>query len=250
MQWRGFKMSIENQIAVVTGGSRGIGKAIAQQLLVDGYFVVATATSESGANAIQEYLGENGKALELNLASSESCEVFCQAVNDLGAVSVLVNNAGITKDGLLVRMKEADWSDVLETNLSGVFRVSKGLLKAMMKKRHGRIINISSVVGTMGNPGQANYCASKAGLEGFTRSLAYELGSRGITVNAVAPGMIATDMTHELTDEQKQAMMANIPLGRYGEGSEVAKTVSFLASDGAAYITGQTISVNGGLNMG
>ena len=243
-------MSIEKQIAVVTGGSRGIGKAIVQQLLADGYFVVATATSENGVSAIQAYLSDDGKALPLNLADTESCESFCKSVNDLGAVSVLVNNAGITKDGLLLRMKEADWSSVLETNLSGVFRVSKGLLKAMMKKRHGRIINISSVVGAMGNPGQANYCASKAGLEGFTRSLAYELGSRGITVNAVAPGMIATDMTDELSDDQKKAMMVNIPLGRYGEGSEVAKTVSFLASDGAAYITGQTISVNGGLNMG
>jgi 3-oxoacyl-[acyl-carrier protein] reductase len=243
-------MAIEKQIAVVTGGSRGIGKAIAQQLLTDGYFVIATATSDNGVDAIQDYLSVDGKALSLNLADAESCETFCKAVNELGAVSVLVNNAGITKDGLLLRMKEADWSSVLETNLSGVFRVSKGLLKAMMKKRHGRIINISSVVGAMGNPGQANYCASKAGLEGFTRSLAYELGSRGITVNAVAPGMIATDMTEELSDEQKQAMMVNIPLGRYGEGVEVAKTVSFLASDGAAYITGQTISVNGGLNMG
>lgn len=243
-------MAIEKQIAVVTGGSRGIGKAIAQQLLADGYFVIATATSDSGVDAIQGYLEVDGKALPLNLADAESCEAFCKAVNELGAVSVLVNNAGITKDGLLLRMKEADWSSVIETNLSGVFRVSKGLLKAMMKKRHGRIINISSVVGVMGNPGQANYCASKAGVEGFTRSLAYELGSRGITVNAVAPGMIATDMTDELSDEQKQAMMVNIPLGRYGEGVEVAKTVSFLASDGAAYITGQTISVNGGLNMG
>lgn len=240
----------DQKIAVVTGASRGIGKAIAAQLLEDGFFVVATATSQSGADGIQEQLGEQGKALVLNLSDSESCDAFCKEANGIGPVSVLVNNAGITKDGLMLRMKEADWGDVIDTNLTGTFRITKGFLKPMMKLRHGRIINISSVVGMMGNPGQANYCASKAGLEGFTRSLAHELGSRGITANSVAPGMIATDMTDELSDEQKQAMLSNIPAGRYGEADEVAKAVSFLASDGAGYITGQTLAVNGGLNMG
>lgn len=241
---------MQQAIAVVTGASRGIGKAIAQSLVDADYFVVASATSESGVSAIKEYLGEKGDAFVLNLADKESCEQFTKSVADLGSVSVLVNNAGITKDTLMLRMKDDDWDSVIETNLSGAFRITKGFLKGMMKQRHGRIINISSVVGAMGNPGQANYCASKAGIEGFTRSLAYEIGSRGITVNAVAPGFIATDMTDELTDEQKQAMMANIPLGRYGEPDEIAKVVSFLASDGAAYITGQVLNVNGGLNMG
>lgn len=241
---------MENKIAVVTGASRGIGKSIASELVKSGYYVVATATSENGVASIKDHLGESGTAFVLNLSDKKSCEAFCSQVNLLGAVAVLVNNAGITKDTLMLRMKDEDWDGVIETNLSGVFRVTKGFLKGMMKQRTGRIINISSVVGTMGNPGQANYCASKAGVEGFTRSLAYEIGSRNITVNSVAPGFIATDMTDELTPEQKASMMNNIPLGRYGEAEEVAKAVSFLASDNAAYITGQVIHVNGGLNMG
>ena len=237
-------------IAVVTGASRGIGAAIAQSLLDAGYFVIASATSDNGVNAIKEKLGENGTAYVLNLSDKESCQTFCKQVTESGPVAVLVNNAGITKDTLLMRMKDDDWDSVIETNLSGAFRICKGVLKGMMKQRFGRIINISSVVGAMGNPGQANYCASKAGIEGFTRSLAKELGSRNITVNAVAPGFIATDMTDELTEEQKNVMLVNIPLTRLGQPEEVAKAVKFLASDDAAYITGQVLHVNGGLNMG
>jgi len=237
-------------IAVVTGASRGIGQAIAKSLVAADYYVVASATSESGVAAIKDYLGENGTAFVLNLADKESCAAFTKQVNDLGPVAVLVNNAGITKDNLMLRMKDEDWDAVIETNLSGAFRLTKAFLKGMMKQRTGRIINISSVVGSMGNPGQANYCSSKAGIEGFTRSLAYEVGSRGITVNAVAPGFIATDMTDELNEDQKNAMMANIPLGRYGEPEEIASAVAFLASKESGYITGQVISVNGGLNMG
>lgn len=241
---------MQQAIAVVTGASRGIGQAIAKSLVEANYFVVATATSEKGVTAIKEYLGESGTAFVLNLSDKESCAQFTKDVAELGPVSVLVNNAGITKDTLMLRMKDEDWDSVIDTNLSGTFRVTKGLLKGMMKQRWGRIINISSVVGAMGNPGQANYCASKAGIEGFTRSLAYEIGSRGVTVNAVAPGFIATDMTDELTDEQKQAMIDNIPVGRYGEPDEIAKAVVFLASKDAGYITGQVLNVNGGLNMG
>lgn len=241
---------MEKAIAVVTGASRGIGRAIADELVNAGYYVVATATSEGGVQALNSHLGENGQAIVLNLSDKDSIAQFSAQVNELGPVAVLVNNAGITKDNLMLRMKDEDWDAVIETNLSGVFRLTKTFLKGMMKQRVGRIINISSVVGAMGNPGQANYCASKAGIEGFTRSLAYELGSRNITVNAVAPGFIATDMTDELTDDQKDAMMKNIPLGRYGDPAEVAKAVGFLASEGAAYITGQVLNVNGGLNMG
>lgn len=241
---------MQQAIAVVTGASRGIGRAIAQSLVEANYFVIASATTEKGVGVIKEYLGENGTAFALDLSDKNSCAEFIKNVTDLGAVSVLVNNAGITKDTLMLRMKDDDWDDVIETNLSGVFRVTKGLLKGMMKQRWGRIVNISSVVGAMGNPGQVNYCASKAGVEGFTRSLAQELGSRGITVNAVAPGFIATDMTDELTDDQKQAMMVNIPAGRYGEPDEIAQAVAFLVSNNAAYITGQVLNVNGGLNMG
>lgn len=236
-------------IAVVTGASRGIGKAIAQTMVEAGYFVVASATSEPGVAAIKEMLAENGTAFVLNLSDKTSCAEFCELAGGQGNIDVLINNAGITKDTLMLRMKDEDWDSVLETNLSGTFRITKGFLKGMMKQRSGRIIHISSVVGGMGNPGQANYCASKAGLEGFTRSLAQEIGSRGITVNAVAPGFIATDMTDELNETQKQAMMARIPLSRYGEAKEVANAVKFLASDDAAYITGQVLHVNGGLFM-
>ncbi len=241
---------MDKKIAVVTGASRGIGAAIAQSMIEAGYFVVASATSDNGVSAIKEKLGENGTAFVLNLTDKDNCVEFCKQTAEFGAVSVLVNNAGITKDTLMLRMKDDDWDSVIETNLSGTFRITKGMLKGMMKKRFGRIINISSVVGAMGNPGQANYCASKAGVEGFTRSLAQEIGSRNITVNAVAPGFIATDMTNELTEDQKNLMMANIPLARYGEPVEVAKAVQFLASDDATYITGQVLHVNGGLNMG
>ncbi len=241
---------MEKSIAVVTGASRGIGAAIAQSLVDAGYFVIASATSDKGVSAIKEKLGENGTAYVLNLSDKDSCQAFCKQATELGPVAVLVNNAGITKDTLMLRMKDDDWDSVIETNLSGAFRITKGMLKGMMKKRFGRIINISSIVGAMGNPGQANYCASKAGIEGFTRSLAQELGARNITVNAVAPGFIATDMTDALSEEQKNVMLVNIPMARLGQPQEVANTVKFLASDDAAYITGQVLHVNGGLNMG
>ncbi|MEY8204628.1 MAG: 3-oxoacyl-ACP reductase FabG [Bermanella sp.] len=243
-------MNMEKSIAVVTGASRGIGAAIAQSLVDAGYFVIASATSDKGVSAIKEKLGENGTAYVLNLSDKDSCQAFCKQATELGPVAVLVNNAGITKDTLMLRMKDDDWDSVIETNLSGAFRITKGMLKGMMKKRFGRIINISSIVGAMGNPGQANYCASKAGIEGFTRSLAQELGARNITVNAVAPGFIATDMTDALSEEQKNVMLVNIPMARLGQPQEVANTVKFLASDDAAYITGQVLHVNGGLNMG
>jgi 3-oxoacyl-[acyl-carrier protein] reductase len=242
--------SMNKKIAVVTGASRGIGHAIAIELVAAGYYVVASATSENGVSTIEQTLGDNGTAFVLNLSDKDSCAAFSESVNALGSVAVLVNNAGITKDTLMLRMKDDDWDSVINTNLSGTFRITKSFLKGMMKQRIGRIINISSVVGSMGNPGQANYCASKAGVEGFTRSLAQEIGSRKVTVNSVAPGFIATDMTNELTEDQKNIMINNIPLGRYGEPKEIAKAVLFLASDDAAYITGQVLHVNGGLNMG
>lgn len=242
--------SMDKKIAVVTGASRGIGHAIAIELVAAGYYVVASATSEGGVANIAQTLGDNGTAFVLNLSDKDSCATFSEGVSALGPVAVLVNNAGITKDTLMLRMKDDDWDSVINTNLSGTFRITKSFLKGMMKQRIGRIINISSVVGSMGNPGQANYCASKAGIEGFTRSLAQEIGSRNITVNSVAPGFIATDMTNELTEDQKNVMINNIPLGRYGEPKEIAKAVLFLASDDAAYITGQVLHVNGGLNMG
>lgn len=241
---------MDKRIAVVTGASRGIGQAIAKALLEAGYFVVGSATSESGVENIKATLGEQGTAFVLNLSDAESCKNFMDQVLELGPIAVLVNNAGITQDNLLMRMKDEQWQSVIDTNLSGAFRLTKTAVKGMMKQRWGRIINISSVVGAMGNPGQANYCATKAGIEGFTRSLAYELGSRGITSNAVAPGYVATDMTDELTDDQKDAMLKNIPLDRMGQPEDIAAAVAFLAGENAAYITGQVIHVNGGLNMG
>jgi len=241
---------MDKRIAVVTGASRGIGKAIANALLEAGYFVVGSATSENGVSTIKESLGEQGTAFVLNLSDADSCEQFMGQVLELGPVGVLVNNAGITRDGLLLRLSDDDWNDVLQANLSGIFRLTKACLKGMVKARWGRIVSVGSVVGRMGNPGQANYAAAKAGVEGFSRSLAHEVGRRGITVNVVAPGYIATDMTDELSDDVKEMSQARIPLGRFGEVNEVASVVRFLVSEEAGYITAATIPVNGGLFAG
>lgn len=238
------------KIALVTGASRGIGRAIAEELVNKGVTVIGTATSEKGADAISDYLGENGKGLVLNVTSLESINALLEQIKQqFGDIDVLVNNAGITRDNLMMRMKEEDWDIILQTNLSSVFHLSKAVLRSMMKKRFGRIISIGSVVGSMGNPGQANYCAAKAGIIGFSKALAKEVASRGITVNVVAPGFIATDMTDALTEEQKAATLAQVPAGRLGEPKDIAKAVAFLASDDAAYITGETLHVNGGMYM-
>ncbi len=238
------------RIALVTGASRGIGRAIAERLAEDGFFVLGTATSESGAAAISTYLGENGKGLTLDVSNSESIESVMKAISDeFGTPHVLVNNAGITRDNLLMRMKDDEWDDIISTNLTSVFRMSKAVLRGMMKAKTGRIINISSVVGSTGNAGQANYAAAKAGMIGFTKSMAKEVGSRNITVNTVAPGFIDTDMTKELSDDIKNNLLSAIPLARLGDAKEIAHAVSFLASDGAAYITGETLHVNGGMFM-
>ena len=240
---------MQGKIALVTGASRGIGRAIAEELAAKGAFVVGTATSEKGAEAISAYLGEQGKGLVLNVTEAESIDaLLAQIKAQFGDVDILVNNAGITRDGLLMRMKDADWFDIIQTNLTSVYRLSKAVLRPMMKKG-GRIITIGSVVGSMGNPGQTNYCAAKAGLVGFSKSLAKEVASRGITVNVVAPGFIATDMTDELNEDQKQAILSQIPAGQLGSAQDIAKAVAFLASDDAKYITGETIHVNGGLYM-
>lgn len=239
-----------SKIALVTGASRGIGKAIAEELVSKGFTVIGTATSENGANAISAYLGENGKGLVLNVTSLKSINnVLEQIKQQFGDIDVLVNNAGITRDNLMMRMKEEDWDIILQTNLSSVFHLSKAVLRSMMKKRFGRIISIGSVVGSMGNPGQANYCAAKAGIIGFSKALAKEVASRGVTVNVVAPGFIATDMTDALTEEQKAATLAQVPAGRLGDPKDIAKAVAFLASDDASYITGETLHVNGGMYM-
>jgi 3-oxoacyl-[acyl-carrier protein] reductase len=241
---------MDKKIALVTGASRGIGRAIAERLAEDGFYVLGTATSDTGAESISAYLNANGKGLKLDVANSESVAEVIKALNDeFGAPAVLVNNAGITRDNLLMRMKDEEWDDIINTNLTSVYRMSKAVLRGMMKAKTGRIINISSVVGATGNAGQANYAAAKAGMAGFTKSLAKEVGSRNITVNAVAPGFIDTDMTRELGDDIKNALLSGIPLGRLGEAKEIAHTVSFLASEGAAYITGETIHVNGGMYM-
>ncbi len=247
-------MSLENEVALVTGASRGIGKATALALGAKGATVIGTATSDNGAEAISAYLKENGiKGMGVKLDvthQSEIDHVMDQIVEEFAAPGILVNNAGITRDNLLMRMKDADWDAIMETNLKSVFRMSKACLRPMTKARKGRIISIASVVGLSGNAGQTNYSAAKAGILGFTKSLAREVGARGITVNAVAPGFIDTDMTRELTDEQKQPLLNQIPLGRLGEPEEIAAAVAFLASPEAAYITGETISVNGGMYMG
>lgn len=238
------------RIALITGASRGIGRAIAERLAEDGFFVLGTATSENGAAAISAYLGENGKGLKLDVSNSESVESIMKAISDeFGTPHVLVNNAGITRDNLLMRMKDDEWDDIISTNLTSVFRMSKAVLRGMMKAKTGRIINISSVVGSTGNAGQANYAAAKAGMIGFTKSMAKEVGSRNITVNTVAPGFIDTDMTKELSDDIKNNLLTAIPLARLGDAKEIAHAVSFLASDGAAYITGETLHVNGGMFM-
>jgi 3-oxoacyl-[acyl-carrier protein] reductase len=238
---------LQGQVALVTGASRGIGQAIAIELKARGATVIGTATSELGLAAI-EASGLVGRALDVTKAAD--CEALVEELSQhFGPISILVNNAGITRDTLSMRMREEDWDAVVATNLTAVFRMSKLVIRGMMKARTGRIINISSVVGSLGNAGQANYCASKAGVEGMTRSLARELGSRHITVNSVAPGFIATDMTKALNEQQTAAMLAQIPLSRLGEPREIALAVAFLASAGAAYITGSTLHVNGGLYM-
>ncbi|MDV6251701.1 3-oxoacyl-ACP reductase FabG [Vibrio sp. EA2] len=243
-------MNLEGKIALVTGASRGIGRAIAELLVERGATVIGTATSESGAAAISEYLGENGKGLALNVTDVESIEATLKTINDeFGAIDILVNNAGITRDNLLMRMKDDEWNDIIDTNLTPIFRMSKAVLRGMMKKRAGRIINVGSVVGTMGNAGQANYAAAKAGVIGFTKSMAREVASRGVTVNTVAPGFIETDMTKALNDEQRAATLSNVPAGRLGDPREIASAVAFLASPEAAYITGETLHVNGGMYM-
>lgn len=245
--------SLEGKVALVTGASRGIGKAIATQLQSLGATVIGTATSESGANKITEYLTtENGSGmgLVLNVTSDESiAEMFTAIKEAHGSIDILVNNAGITRDNIFMRMKDEEWSDIIDTNLTSVFKVSKAAIRPMMKKRTGRIINIGSVVGTMGNAGQVNYATAKAGLLGFTKALAREVASRGITVNTVSPGFIDTDMTQGLTDEQKEGIFSQVPANRLGKPEEIASTVAFLASDSAAYITGETIHVNGGMYM-
>ena len=239
--------------ALVTGASRGIGRAILEQLARDGFDVIGTATSDAGITAIETNLREaglTGRAIAVRVDDSASVDaLFGRLKADDVAPLVLVNNAGVTRDNLLVRMGDDEWRDVIETNVSSLFRLCKPILRGMMRARWGRIINVSSVVGRMGNPGQSNYVASKAAIEGFTRALAQEVGSRNITVNAVAPGFVTTDMTQALTEEQRDAMLARIPLGRMGSVEEIARVVAFLASDAAAYITGETIHINGGLYM-
>ncbi|AMF96107.1 3-oxoacyl-ACP reductase FabG [Vibrio fluvialis] len=243
-------MNLEGKVALVTGASRGIGKAIAELLVERGATVIGTATSESGADAISAYLGDNGKGLALNVTDVDSIESVLKSINDeFGGIDILVNNAGITRDNLLMRMKDDEWTDILDTNLTSIFRLSKAVLRGMMKKRQGRIINVGSVVGTMGNAGQTNYAAAKAGVIGFTKSMAREVASRGVTVNTVAPGFIETDMTKALNDDQRTATLAQVPAGRLGDPREIASAVAFLASPEAAYITGETLHVNGGMYM-
>lgn len=242
-----------DKVALITGASRGIGQAILSQLGKHGFTVVGTATTEAGAEKISAFIQEQGlkgEGVALNVTDVDSINTVITAVTgNYGAPAVLVNNAGITKDNILMRMKEDEWNDVVSTNLSAIYRLSKACVRAMTKQRWGRIINISSVVGSMGNVGQSNYAASKAGMEGFSRSLAKELGSRNITVNCVAPGFIDTDMTKELAEDHKSMMLGQIPMARLGNPVEIAGVVEFLASDSAGYITGETIHVNGGMYM-
>ena len=244
---------LDGQIALVTGASRGIGQAVALELGKQGATVVGTATSQAGADNISAYLsqaGIKGAGLALNVKDPAQVEQVLQAIRaQFGEISILVNNAGITRDNLLMRMKEEEWDDIMDTNLKSVFRLSQAVLRAMMKARYGRIISIASVVGTMGNAGQTNYAAAKAAIIGFSKSLAREVGSRNITVNCVAPGFIDTDMTRALSEEQRSGLLAHIPLGRLGTVQDIAASVAFLASPQAGYVTGTTMHVNGGMYM-
>ena len=244
---------LEGKVALVTGASRGIGRAIAVALGKAGATVAGTATSDAGALGISEYLhneGLKGAGFKLNVNDTAQTETVLGRIEyEHGPVAILVNNAGITRDNLLLRMKDAEWDEIMDTNLKSVFRLSKLVIRSMMKARFGRIINITSVVGSMGNAGQVNYAAAKAGVVGFSKSLAKEVGSRNITVNCIAPGLIDTDMTRGLPDDQKSALLAHIPLGRFGQVEEIAAAAAFLASDGAAYVTGNTLHVNGGMYM-
>ena len=245
------QLPLAGEIALVTGASRGIGAAIADELAAQGATVIGTATTESGAAAIGERLaGKGGAGRMLDVTDGAGVEALVEGIaKEFGPVGILVNNAGITRDNLLMRMKEEDWNAILDTNLSSVFRTSKAVLRGMMKARKGRIVSIASVIGATGNPGQANYAAAKAGIVAFSKSLAREIGSRGITVNVVAPGFIDTDMTRALPDAGKQAMLAQIALGRFGDPADIARAVAFLASPAAQYITGETLHVNGGMYM-
>ncbi len=243
----------EERVALVTGASRGIGRAIASALAAGGNTVVGTATSQAGADAIGAWMSEagyRGQGAVLDIASQESVDALMDGLRGtVGAPLILVNNAGITRDNLLLRMKPPEWDDIIQTNLSSLYRMCKAVLRGMMKARYGRIVNIASVVGQIGNPGQSNYAAAKAGMIGFSRSLAREIGSRGITVNTVAPGYIATDMTNALDEGQREALLAQIPLGRLGSPEDIAAAVTYLASNQAAYVTGDTLNVNGGMYM-
>ena len=244
---------LQDKVVLVTGASRGIGRAIAEKMGAEGAIVIGTATSDGGADNISAYLKEagiTGKGMCLNVADADSIKAVLKAISDeFGAIGILVNNAGITRDNLLMMMKDDQWDDIINTNLTSIFRMSKAVIRPMMKARTGRIINIGSVVGLTGNPGQTNYSAAKAGILGFTKSLAREIGSRNITVNTVAPGFIDTDMTRELPEEQRDALISQIPLNKLGDAQDIANAVSFLASDDASYITGETINVNGGMYM-
>ncbi len=243
-------MDLSGKVALVTGASRGIGRAVAEALAAQGARVVGTATSEKGAEAISAYLGDRGMGKVLNVADQASVDALMADLKaSVGDVDILVNNAGITRDNLFMRMKEEEWDDIIATNLTSVFRMSKAVIRTMMKKKWGRIISVSSVVGKMGNAGQVNYCAAKAGIIGFTRSLAREVASRGITVNAVAPGFIATDMTDALSEDVRNGILSSVPAGRLGDPADIAAAVVFLAGEGAGYITGETINVNGGMYM-
>lgn len=245
-------IDLTGKVALVTGASRGIGKAIATQLAELGAVVIGTATSESGATAISDYLSAaNGKGVALNVTDKGAVEDLIKTLTaEHGGIDILVNNAGITRDNLLMRMKDEEWQDIIDTNLTAIFSLSKSVLRGMMKKRFGRIINVGSVVGSAGNAGQANYAAAKAGVIGFSKSLAREVASRGITVNVVAPGFIDTDMTKALSDDQREAIFKDVPANRLGEPAEIAASVAFLASEQAGYITGETLHVNGGMYMG